>query len=118
MRRKFIYPAIGIISGLLNGALGTGGGTVVVSALERLLGVEPHKAHATAIAIILPITIVSSIFYLKHGLLDFHATIVIAASGMVGGFIGAKLLNIVPAKIVKMMFGASMVLLGIRMLWR
>lgn len=118
MKKKIIYPIIGIISGLLNGALGTGGGTVVVSALERLLGVEPHKAHATAIAIILPITIVSSIFYLKHGLLDFHATIIIAAAGMVGGFIGAKLLNIVPTKVVKMMFGASMVLLGIRMLWR
>jgi len=118
MRKKFIYKIIGLISGLLNGALGAGGGTVVVPALERLLGVPPHKAHATAIAIILPITIVSSIFYLNHTPLDFNATLVISTSGVIGGFIGAKLLNKVPVKIIKMMFGASMVLFGIRMLWR
>ena len=44
---------IGAVTGFANGLFGSGGGTIVVPCMERFLNVEEHKAHATAIAIIL-----------------------------------------------------------------
>lgn len=117
MKKNILYSIIGIISGLLNGVLGAGGGTVIVPALERLLGVPPHKAHATAISIILPISMVSSFFYLKHGTFNVKVTIIIAFFGMIGGLVGAKALKKLSGKAVRLIFAVSMILAGIRMLW-
>ncbi|OQB12396.1 MAG: Sulfite exporter TauE/SafE [Firmicutes bacterium ADurb.Bin193] len=117
MKKNILYAVIGITSGLLNGVLGAGGGTIIVPVLERLLGIAPHRAHATAISVILPITMVSSFFYLRQGLLDVKATVIIAAFGVVGGITGARVLKRVPVKIVRTAFAVSMILAGIRMLW-
>ena len=40
----------GLVTGFVNGLFGSGGGTLVVPAMERFLCVETHKAHATAIS--------------------------------------------------------------------
>lgn len=117
MKKTFLYAAIGMISGLINGILGAGGGTVIVPSLQRFLKVPPHKAHATAISIILPITMVSSYFYSRQGLLDKKTTLVIALSGMAGGFTGAKFLKKLSGKTIKIVFAVSMIIAGVRMLW-
>ena len=51
MKNKILPCIIGIITGIANGFLGSGGGTVVVPCLEKFMKTEPHKAHATAIAL-------------------------------------------------------------------
>ncbi len=117
MKKLFVYLATGLVGGLLNGVLGAGGGTVVVILLERLLKIAPHRAHATAVAVILPISMVSSFFYLRQGLLDGRATLLIAAAGTAGGFLGARLLGRIPARMVRLAFAVSMVIAGVRMLW-
>ena len=63
MKNKILPCIIGIITGIANGFLGSGGGTVVVPCLEKFMKTEPHKAHATAIAIILPLTVISAFLY-------------------------------------------------------
>ncbi len=58
-KNKVKLLSIGIITGFINGLFGSGGGTIVVPALIFLLGMDDHKAHATAISIILPLSIIS-----------------------------------------------------------
>ena len=67
--KNFLFLLTGLISGLVNGMLGTGGGTITVPAIQRL-GVDTKKSHATAIAVILPLTIVSVFFYFRQGHTD------------------------------------------------
>lgn len=117
MKKILLYSIIGITSGFLNGVLGAGGGTIIVPSLERLLKVPPHKAHATAISIILPISMVSSYFYLRQGLLDQKATMYIASLGMIGGFVGARVLKKLSGKTIRIVFAVSMIIAGVRMLW-
>ena len=57
MTEKWKKAAIGLVTGFANGLFGSGGGTIVVPAMERFLKVEEHKAHATAIAVILPLSL-------------------------------------------------------------
>ena len=115
MLEKLIYPTVGFIVGILNGMLGSGGGTIVVPFLGRM-NFETKVAHATSVAVILPITAVSCVYYLWHGSLDIKASVIIAVSGMAGGFTGAKLLDKIPKKILMYAFGGIMIYMAVKQL--
>lgn len=112
----FISACVGAVTGLANGLFGSGGGTVVVPAMERFLNVKAHKAHATAIAVILPLSVLSMFIYFKNTSLDFKAVFAICIGGMVGGFIGAKLLNKIPSFWLHKIFGGFMIAAAVKMI--
>lgn len=108
---------IGLAAGMANGLFGSGGGTIAVPAMVLLLGAEEHRAHATAISIILPLTIVSAFFYISGSLIDWGTTLKVTMGGMVGGYIGARLLKICPAGLLRKIFAFFMILGAIRMIF-
>ncbi len=110
------YILIGLITGAANGLFGSGGGTIVVPAMVMLLNVEEHKAHATAISIILPLTVVSACLYVSNNLVNWEITLPVMLGGMAGGYLGAKLLNICPANVLRKIFAVFMILASFRML--
>lgn len=116
LSRYLKYVAIGFVTGTANGLFGSGGGTIAVPAMVMLLGVEEHKAHATAISIILPLTVMSIIFYITNKHIDLPLTIKVVAGGLVGGYVGAKLLGKCPTSLLRKIFGIFMILAGARML--
>ena len=106
---------IGLSTGLINGLFGSGGGTLLVPSLVFIMGLEDHKAHATAIAVILPLSIISSFIYFKYNVVDFSLTYKVAIGSVFGGFIGSMLLNKVPISILRRLFGSFMIIAAIRM---
>ena len=74
--------------GFVNGFFGGGGGMLLVPLLEKVLKCPVKKSHATAIAVILPISIASAITYIISGY--FQWTPVLAFSRMMLG-VGVKL---------------------------
>lgn len=113
--KKFL---IGIITGFANGLFGAGGGTIVVPAIEKFLNVETHKAHATAIAIILPLSILSTFIYGKGVNLDWKIVIYVSIGGVIGGYIGAKFLAKISSNWLHKIFGLFMIVAAVRMiLW-
>ncbi len=106
---------IGGFAGLINGLLGSGGGVIVVPALERIKHLDEHKSHATAIAVILPITVVSSIIYLLKGDPVWDATFKVGVGAIIGGFIGAKTLRKLSGPTLRKIFGIVMIVTAIRM---
>lgn len=115
--RTLLLGAIGVVSGFLNGLLGAGGGTIVVPALEKFLHYPVRRAHATAISVILPLSMVSAYFYLSRGQLDLKIAAVTGFFGIFGGIIGARLLGKLPPQLIKGIFAVSMLILGGRQLW-
>lgn len=111
---KFIL--IGLVTGLANGLFGSGGGTVAVPAMVLLLDEEEHRAHATAISIILPLTLVSAFLYISNNFVNWSLTLKVMLGGVVGGYIGAKLLNICPSHILRKIFAVFMIAASIRMI--
>ncbi|MGF7429197.1 sulfite exporter TauE/SafE family protein [Thermoanaerobacterium thermosaccharolyticum] len=111
-RTKLII--IGFITGILNGMFGAGGGTIIVPFMVFLLGIEDHKAHATAISIILPLTILSSIIYIKNGVFNLPITLNITLGSVIGGLLGALVLNKVPIKYLRKIFGIIMLIASAR----
>ncbi len=114
---KIKFILLGLITGLVNGVFGSGGGTLLVPGMFFLLGVSEHKAHATAISVILPLSIISTIIYLKHGIIAWDVTFKVILGGVVGGFVGARLLNKVPEHILRKVFALFMIIAAIRMVF-
>lgn len=108
---------IGLLSGFVNGLFGSGGGIIVVPGLVFILGLAQHKAHATALMIILPLSILSSIVYFNNHLIDFSTTIKVSIGATIGSYIGAKTLNKIPNKWLRKIFGIFMIIAAIRMVF-
>lgn len=115
MKKLLKVSIIGIITGIINGLFGSGGGTVIVPALIYLLEIEDHKAHATAILIILPLTIISTLIYFRHGIIKLDVALLVTLGGIVGSFTGAKILNKIPSNILRKIFGIFMIIAAIRL---
>ncbi len=104
----------GLLTGVVNGLFGGGGGMVVVPLMKNMLGYEEKYAHATAILVIAPVCAASLVTYLVNGY--FSAEVILpAAIGSVAG--GAELLDKLPEFWVNAVFLAVMLAAGIRMLF-
>ncbi|HHZ17221.1 MAG TPA: sulfite exporter TauE/SafE family protein [Peptococcaceae bacterium] len=108
---------IGLLTGIINGLLGIGGGTILIPALTFLLQKEQHTAHGTSLAIILPTAMVSTFVYQANNHIDWPLAFKIALSGMIGGYLGANLMEHIPAASLKKLFGIFMAIAGLRMVF-
>jgi uncharacterized protein len=107
----------GFVAGLLNGFLGAGGGMVIVPMLEKN-GLEPSSAHATSIAVIVPLCVLSAILYMGARSLTFYDALPYLPAGLIGAYLGAKLLPHIPGGLLRRIFGAFMLYAAFRLLWR
>jgi hypothetical protein len=108
--------AIGLITGFANGLFGSGGGTIVVPSMERFLGVEEHKAHATAISIILPLSLLSLAIYCWKTDVQWSIALWASTGGIAGGIVGAKLLSKISGLWLHRIFGLFMITAALRMI--
>ena len=107
---------IGFITGIINGLFGSGGGTIIVPALVFLIGMEDFKAHATAISIILPLSIISTLIYFKSNIIKFDIGFIVVIGGIIGSFIGAKFLKKIPNLVLRKIFGTIIIITALRMI--
>lgn len=107
---------IGLIAGIVSGLFGAGGGLILVPAFVYFFNLEESKARATSVFAILPMVLVSGIFYYKANYIDLNLGIKCAIGGMIGGFIGAKLLKIVSDSVLKITFIIFLLYASIRMI--
>ena len=118
IKEKLKCPLIGVATGFLNGIFGSGGGTAVVLFMEKFLNLDEQKSHATAIAIILPLTVVSLFFYTKNGYFNPKLVILTSAGGVFGGLTGAMLLKKMKPKYIRLVFGICMIAAAVRMVFK
>lgn len=112
-----IMIASGLAVGFINGFFGGGGGLIVVPLLTYVLKLPVKKAHATAIMIILPITIASAIMYFFGMEFDLLRTVYVSAGSVAGGIVGALLLKKCSNNFLRVLFAAVMLAAGIRMIF-
>lgn len=106
-------PALtGLITGICNGLLGAGGGMLAVAALEGLCGLSEKEAHATALAIMLPLTGVASAVYAMQGAIPWQALAFVAPGLAAGSALGARLTGKLSDKALCRIFGTLMLVAG------
>ncbi|UMZ75135.1 sulfite exporter TauE/SafE family protein [Natranaerofaba carboxydovora] len=114
--KNFKFTFLGLIAGLINGTLGVGGGTFLIPSLTHISKTKQHIAHGTTILVILPTAIASTIVYGINQQIDFALTWRVILSGMIGSFIGARLMNKLSAPLLKSLFAIFIIITGIRLI--
>lgn len=114
-KSKWKSVAFGVGIGGANAVFGGGGGMLAVPAL-RLLGYGQKEAHATAIAVVLPVSALSFLWYFLGGVYDVNVLIPTALGTLIGGLLGAKILGLIPQKAVGYAFAFLQALAGAWML--
>jgi len=107
---------LGVIAGFISGLFASGGGMIVVPAFVHIFKLDEAEARATCIFAILPMVIASGIFYYNNNFLDWSIGIKCAIGGIVGGYIGAKLLKKLSAKVLKIVFIIFLIYVSIKMI--
>jgi uncharacterized protein len=109
---------LGLVSGVLVGLLGIGGGAVLVPAMVCLLHMDQHLAQGTSLFILLPpIGLGALQEYWKQGQVDLKAGILCALGMLVGALAGSLIALPLASRQLKGMFGCFLMLSAV-LLWR
>lgn len=108
---------IGILAGIISGFFTSGGGLILVPAFIYLLKMTDVKARATSVLCIMPMVLVSGIIYFRNDFIDWQIGILCAIGGVIGGYVGSKLLNKLSPKILKIAFTIFLIYASIRMIF-
>ena len=115
--KVFKSAASGSASGIINGFFGGGGGLILVPLLKRFVNLPVKKAHATCVIIAGMMSVVTAIVYLAKGAVHFHDAWFYMIGGAVGGVVGALLLDRIPQKWLRRIFGLFLIYSAVRMLF-
>ena len=117
LKNGLICIVAGALSGAINGLFGGGGGMIVVPMLSKLLKYKQKNAHATAILIILPLSILSGALYFVFGNFNLQISTPVVLGVVIGGILGALLLSKLSSKWILLVFSIVMAVAGGKMLF-
>ena len=116
--KQYLTPVfLGMGVGVVNGIFGAGGGMLAVPLLKKR-GLNQKSAQANAIAVILPITVISAVLYLIRGNVDIKDSLLYVPTGLVGSIIATFALQKFSNKFLQKTFALFMIYAGIRLLAR
>lgn len=107
---------IGVFIGFVNGFWGGGGGMICVPTLTSILKLPEKKAHATAILIMLPLSVASFVVYMLKGTLQWLTAGYVTLGFILGGVAGALLLKNINNTILKVVFSLVIIAGAIKLL--
>lgn len=114
--KDFLLKSIfAVLVGFVNGFFGGGGGLLCVPTLEKVYKLDTKKAHATTVAIMLPLSIVSSVIYLLSNEINIFNALTISVGSVLGGVIGAIALKKVNSNVIRWIFIVILFCAGVRM---
>jgi uncharacterized membrane protein YfcA len=112
-----ILLILGLAAGFLSGLIGIGGGIILVPAMVLLLSMDQKTAQGTTLFLFMfPIGILGVYNYYKAGHVDHKTAFLIAITFVLGSWIGSKTALAIDTKLVKQIFGLSIIIIGIKLL--
>lgn len=107
-----ITSLAGIIAGAL-GAMGLGGGGVLIIYLTIFASVEQSMAQGINLIFFIPIAIIAICVYCKKKLISVKLAIICSAFGVAGAIIGSMITNYVSNDILRKIFGGLLFIIGL-----
>jgi uncharacterized membrane protein YfcA len=102
--------------GLSLGLLGSGGSIITLPVLVYVAHIPAQQAVGMSLVIVGGTSALGTLLNLRQGAFDWRAAAFFSVSGMVGAFVGAKFTHLVSAPMLMFLFGALMLVVGIRLL--
>ena len=114
----FLLILLGVIAGWLSGLIGIGGGVIIIPALVLMFGFSQHQAQGTTLALLVPpIGILAAWSYYRRGDVNIEAALFIVIGFLIGSVFGARMAAGLSDLVLKKIFGVSLLLIAIRMIF-
>lgn len=112
----WVFVVLGIGAGLMGGALGLGGGTILVPTLVLICSFGQKSAQGTALAVMVPMALVGALRYWRNPDIEMNALPVglIICGALVGVLVGTELASRLPAHVLKKVFAVVLVIVAIK----
>ncbi len=109
---------LGFAGGVLAGLFGVGGGILFVPTLTLGLGLTQLHAEASSLLAILP-TVAAGTWRQQHyGNVRWRSALVIGLAAIAGVEGGVAIAEAVPEHVLRRLFGAFVILVGVQLAWR
>jgi len=112
IKKKFFACLVGFI----NGFFGGGGGLICVPTLEKIYKLDSKQAHATAIMVMFPLSVISFFIYFFNNNVNFSYSIFISGGVVLGGLISAFGLKKLNPSFIKWLFIIILFTAGVKMI--
>lgn len=114
-----LFLLIGLVSGVLAGLFGIGGGIVIVPLLMVASRMPIQKATGTSLAaLLLPVGIFGVLEYYRGGRIDVRAASLVALGLVLGIWVGARFALTMAPRDLQRGFALLLVVTAARMWWK
>ncbi|MCL2857986.1 MAG: sulfite exporter TauE/SafE family protein [Oscillospiraceae bacterium] len=96
------------------GAMGMGGGSVLIIYLTAYLGLEQLEAQGINLVFFLPVAAVAIVAHHRHGLIKWRVALPCAAVGLAGVYFGQMIAMQVGSELLQKLFGGLLLIIGVR----
>jgi uncharacterized membrane protein YfcA len=109
---------VGLVTGVLAGLLGVGGGIFVVPAMVVGFGIPAATAKGTSLFMIVPTSIMGTWRNRKKGNADLRVAVILGVAGIVSAFIGGKISVGMSEALSNFLFALLLLFVSVRMVWQ
>ncbi len=113
-----IFCLFSFVAGGINGFLGTGGGIILVLMLNYITKNEQKDNYATSLCATIVFSLLSIVSYSKNDNIDFGLIFKIALPTVVGGLLGAFLVDKLSTRILSLIFSALIIYSGFSLIFK
>jgi len=106
---------VGVLTGILSGLIGVGGGVVVVPVLILLFGASDLVAKGTSLLFMIPAAISGTIGNLRRKNVDLVAAAIVGVAACTTTAVGAWLATLISPLLGNILFAAFLVFIGTQM---
>ena len=107
----------GMITGVLSGLLGIGGGAVLVASAVVFMGIGQHAAQAAALAAMIPTALVGVAKHHRNRMINNRVIPFLAVGLMLGGVVGAYVANSISETLLRQIFSIFFAVMSVQMFW-
>lgn len=111
-----LYGISGILSGMI-GAMGIGGGGILIIYLTLFASVEQTKAQGINLLFFIPTAVLAIIIYTKKKLIDWKLAVPLSLFGIGGAILGVWISSVIDNSWLSKIFGFMLILLGLKELF-
>lgn len=109
-KQLLVGAAIGLVAGVASGYVGVGGGFIMVPMMLSLVGISMRQASGTSLIAVMILAVPGVIEQALLGNINYAAGIAIVIGSIPGAVVGARLVRVVPERMLRFIFGCFLLL--------
>jgi len=113
-----VTVGVGLVSGVISGLLGVGGGIVMIPAMVYILGIGQKMAQGISLAVIIPVAISGALIHYSKGNVEPKLAAWLAVSGVAGALVASDIVGKLETGTLQLIFGLFLAVVGYTMLRR